>query len=598
MKHKNHKVDFCVVGGGLAGMCAAIAAARRGIKVALIQDRPVFGGNASSEIRMWICGVCGRDNRETGIIEELQLENRYRNPRSNYSIWDSVLYEKVRFEPNITMLLNCSANDIEMDGSRIKAVKAWQLTTETWHRVEAELFSDCSGDSILAPLTGAEFRIGREAREEFGEDAAPEVSDDKTMGLSCLLQTRETNSPQTFVPPQWAYKYINCGAFPHREHTINEIQNFWWLEIGGQRDTVHDTEEIRDELLKIAYGVWDHIKNHCDNKDRARNWVIDWVGVLPGKRESRRYIGDYVLRQSDLVEGREFDDVVAFGGWPMDDHHPAGFDSADKPTRFIPVPSPFGIPYRCLYSRNIENLFFAGRNISVTHTAMSSTRVMATCAALGQAVGIAAAIAVRDGLSPRDLHEKGTNELQGMLQDDDCFLLGRPREIPELSRKARLTASLGDPEPLRNRIDRSLNGEDNGWYAGPDQWVEYRFEKPEKIMLARLIFDSDLNRLIRKKKLGRDIVANGNDPAAASAREMRCCYPLHMEPMTVPECMTRAFRIEAEDENGKWTEIFRQDNNYQRLVRVPLNVKTSAVRLVCEKTWGAEKAHVFAWDVR
>lgn len=598
MKHKNHKIDFCVVGGGLAGMCAAIAAARRGIKVALIQDRPVFGGNASSEIRMWICGASGRDSRETGIIEELQLENRYRNPRSNYSIWDGILYEKVRFEPNITMLLNCSANDVEMDGSRIKAVKAWQLTTETWHRVEAELFSDCSGDSILAPLTGAEFRVGREAREEFGEDAAPEVSDDKTMGLSCLLQTRETNSPQTFVPPQWAHKYPDCDAFPHREHSINEMQNFWWLEIGGQRDTVHDTEEIRDELLKIAYGVWDHIKNHCDNKDKAKNWVLDWLGVLPGKRESRRYIGDYVLRQGDIAEGMEFDDVVAFGGWPMDDHHPGGFDSADKPTRFIPVPSPFGIPYRCLYSRNIENLFFAGRNISVTHTAMSSTRVMATCATLGQAVGIAAVIAVRDGLSPRDIQEKGTNELKDMLQDDDCFLPGRPRQIPELSLKARLSASLGDPEPLRNGIDRSLNGEDNGWHAGPDEWVEYRFEKPKKITFARLIFDSDLNRLVRKEKLGRDVIVNGNDPAAVSTREMRCCYPLNMEPRTVPECMTRAFRIEAEDREGKWTEIFRQDNNYQRLVLVPLNVKTSALRLVCEKTWGAEKAHLYAWDVR
>ena len=597
MKHKNHKVDFCVVGGGLAGMCAAIAAARHGIKVALIQDRPVLGGNASSEIRMWICGACGKDNRETGIIEELQLENRYRNPHSNYSIWDSILYEKIRFEPNITMLLNCSANDLEMDGSRIKTVKAWQLTTETWHRVEAKLFSDCSGDSILAPLSGAEFRVGREARHEFGEDAAPEIADGKTMGLSCLIQTRQTSSPQTFVPPAWAYKYLTCDAFPHREHTINETQNFWWIEIGGGRDTVHDSEEIRDELLKIAYGVWDHIKNHCDRKDRARNWALDWLGFLPGKRESRRYIGDHILRQSDITEGREFDDVVAFGGWPMDDHQPSGFQSTDKPTRFIPIPSPFGIPYRCLYSRNVENLFFAGRNISATHTAMSSTRVMATCATLGQAVGTAAAIAVRDGLSPRDLRKEGIDELQDMLQDDDCFLPGRTRKVPELTRKARLTASLGDPEPLRNGIDRSLNGQDNGWCTGPDQWVEYRFDEPQQVMMARLIFDSDLNRLIRDKKLGPDVIANGNDPAAAATREMRCCYPLHMEPRTVPSCMTRAFRIEAEDRCGKWAEIFRQDNNYQRLARVPLNVKTCALRLVCEKTWGAPNAHLFAWDV-
>ena len=598
MKRKNHKVDFCVVGGGLAGMCAAIAAARRGIRVALIQDRPVFGGNASNEIRMWICGACGRDNRETGIIEELQLENRYRNPRSNYSIWDSVLYEKVRFEPNITVLLNCSANDVEMDGSRITAVKAWQLTTETWHRVEAELFSDCSGDSILAPLTGAEFRIGREARHEFGEDAAPEVSDDKTMGLSCLIQTRETNSPQIFVPPAWAHKYPDCDAFPYREHSMNETQNFWWLEVGGQRDTIHDTEEIRDELLKIAYGVWDHIKNHCDSKDRAKNWVIDWLGVLPAKRESRRYIGDYILRQSDVASGARFDDLVAFGGWPMDDHHPAGFHNSGEPAKFISVPSPFGIPYRCLYSRNIENLFFAGRNISVTHIAMSSSRVMATCATLGQAAGTAAVIAVREGLTPRGLYENGINELQDMLQDDDCYLPGRSRRIPRLSCKAKLTASLGDPEPLRNGIDRGLSGADNGWYAGPDESVEYRFEKPKKIKLVRLIFDSDLNRLIRKKKLGPDVIANGNDPAAVSTREMRCCYPLQLEPRTVPACMTRAFRIEAEDKNGSWTNIFRQDNNYQRLVRVPLDIETSALRLVCEKTWGAEKAHLLAWDVR
>jgi len=597
MKHKNHKVDFCVVGGGLAGMCASIAAARRGIKVALIQDRPVLGGNTSSEIRMWICGACGKDNRETGIIEELQLENRYRNPRSNYSIWDSVLYEKVRFEPNITMLLNCSANDVEMEGSRIKAAKAWQLTTETWHHIEAKLFADCSGDSILAPLTGAEFRVGREARHEFDEDVAPDAADSKTMGLSCLIQVRETDSPQSFIPPKWANKYHSCDDFPHREHGIGETQNFWWLEIGGEKDTIHDTEEIRDELLKIAYGAWDHIKNHCKDRKKARNWVIDWVGVLPGKRESRRYIGDYVLRQGDVKAGGRFDDLVSYGGWPMDDHHPAGFHNSGEPTRFISVPSPFGIPYRCLYSRNIENLFCAGRNISVTHAAMSSTRVMATCATLGQAVGNAAAIAVRDCLNPRSVYKHNINELQDMLQDDDCYLPWRQRKIPKLSRKAELTASQGDPEPLRNGIDRSINGQDNGWYADPGQWVEYRFDKPEKIRCTRIIFDSDLNRLIRKKKLGSDVIANGNDPAIVSTREMKCCYPLHMELKAVPACMTKVFRIEAEDKCGNWVEVFREDNNYQRLVLVSLDIETSALRLICEDTWGAERVHLFAWNV-
>ena len=167
LKKVTHKVDFCVVGGGIAGMLAAISAARHGVKVALMQDRPVLGGNASSEIRMWICGAGSRvrNLQETGILEEIALENMKRNPERNYSIWDSILYEKVRFEPNITLLLNCACTSVEMDGSSIKSVTGFQLTTYTWHTVEAKIFADCSGDSILAPLTGAEHRIGREDRK-------------------------------------------------------------------------------------------------------------------------------------------------------------------------------------------------------------------------------------------------------------------------------------------------------------------------------------------------------------------------------------------------------------------------------------------------
>ena len=173
MRHVVHRADLCVVGGGLAGMCAAIAAARHGVRVALMHDRPVLGGNASSEIRMWICGARGENNRETGIIEEIALENLYRNPLRNYSMWDTVLYDKVRHEDNVALILNCSCTDLQMDGNRIRSVKGWQLTTQTWHTVEADLFADCSGDSILAPLSGAQFRMGREARREFGEDIEP-----------------------------------------------------------------------------------------------------------------------------------------------------------------------------------------------------------------------------------------------------------------------------------------------------------------------------------------------------------------------------------------------------------------------------------------
>jgi len=576
MRHKTHKVDFCVVGGGLAGMCAAVAAARSGAKVVLMQDRPVLGGNASSEVRMWICGAHGPHKRETGIVEELIFENLYRNPMGSWSIWDSVTYGKLRFEPNLTLLLNCSCNEVAMQGKRIRSVKGWQLTTETWHTVSAELFADCSGDSILAPLTGADFRVGREARAEFDEDIEPEKADRRTMGMSCLIQARETGRPQAFIPPAWAHSFPTEEDLPYRGHDVRSgTNNFWWLELGGEHDSIHDTEALRDELLRIAFGVWDHIKNQGDHG--AENWVLDWVGFLPGKRESRRYVGDHILTQNDVrAEGR-FDDLVAYGGWSMDDHHPGGFRHPGKPTEFHPAPSPYGIPYRSLYSRNIQNLFCAGRNISASHAAMSSTRVMATCATLGQAVGTAAVLAIAAGLTPRGVYEELTPQLKQMLMDDDCYLPWNRREIPRLAQSAALTASEGDPEPLRNGVDRPVGDDDNGWTGALGSWVEYCFKRRRRIREARLVFDSNLAERILNQPSG---------------------YPLDQAPRTVMPTIVRAFRLDAATGDGTWQTVFRQEDNYQRFVRVPLAVTTAALRLVPETTWGADSAHVFAFDVR
>jgi len=574
MKHKTHRVDFCVVGGGLAGICTALAAARHGARVALVNDRPVLGGNASSEIRMVVCGAHGAHNRETGIIEEILLENIYRNSLRNYSIWDSILYEKVRFEDNITLLLNCSCNELEMDGNRIKSVKGWQLTSETWHTVEANLFADCSGDSILAPLSGAEFRMGREAQREFDEDIEPEEADRKTMGLSCLIQAREVDSPQPFIPPAWANQYLTDDDLHQRDHSLGGDNNFWWIELGGEQDSIHDTEEIRDELLKVAFGVWDHIKNHGDHG--ADNWALEWVGFLPGKRESRRYLGDHIMTQNDVRAEDRFDDLVAYGGWTMDDHHPGGMRWPGQPTIFHPAPSPFGIPYRCLYSRNVANLFCAGRNISVTHAAFSATRVMATCALLGQAAGTAAAIAIRDGLAPRGIYEKRIQELKQTLMDDDCYLPWNVRRVPALTQEAEITASESDPEPLRNGLDRPIGDADNGWTGSPGAWVQYTFDAARRVRKLRLVFDSDLNR------------REYNAPFY---------YPVKAEVVSVPRAMTRTFRVEALNVNGEWTTIARVENNYQRLVRIETDVQTSAVRFIPETTWGADRVHVFAWDV-
>ena len=582
-QEKNYKVDFCVIGGGIAGMTAAISAARHGVKVLLMHDRPVLGGNASSEIRMWICGAHGENNRETGLLEEISLDNFYRNPYKNYSIWDSILYEKVRFEENITLLLNCSCNNAEMDGNKIKSVKGWQLTTQTWHVVEAELFADCSGDSVLAPLTGAEHRWGREAGKEFSESIAPNVADKKTMGLSCLIQARQFNEKRSFIPPFWANKYTK-EDLPYRIPNMDNMnENFWFLELGGMQDTIHDSEEIRDELLKVAFGMWDFIKNNSESN--ADNWELDWVGFLPGKRESRRYVGDYIMNQNDVEHEGRFDDMVAYGGWPMDDHNPGGINTKEFPTIFHPAPTPYGIPYRCLYSKNIDNLFFAGRNISFTHSSLSSSRVMGTCAIIGQAVGNAAALAVKNRLTPRGIYQEKIGELKQILMEDDCYLPWNKRAMSDLTQNASLKASEGEAENLRNGADRPIGEVDNGWYGNLNSWVEYSFSEPKPIEYIRIVFDSDLNR----KTLADNFRLENHAMVSNIYLNQPACTP--------PTTLVKDFRIEIMDEDGIYKVFKSIKGNYQRVIMLPINIKTKAIRFIPESTWGSQKAHLFALDI-
>ncbi|NQT88115.1 FAD-dependent oxidoreductase, partial [bacterium] len=351
MRELTHEADVCVVGGGMAGLTAALAAARHGATVVLLHDRPVLGGNASSECRVHICGADRHNSiknmRETGILEELRLENLARNPNRVFSIWDTVLYEKARLQDGLTLLLNCTCQRAAMAGDRIESVTGWQLTTETYHTVRARVFIDCSGDGILAPLTGADHRIGREARAEYDESIAPETADSRTMGMTCLFQSREYDCPQPFTPPSWARTFESADDLPYGARGIGWWQmGYWWVELGGEHDSIHDTETLRDKLLAITYGVWDFIKNRSGQP--AENWALDWVQFLPAKRESRRYVGRRVLTQNDVEAEGPFPDVVAYGGWSMDDHHPAGFEAVRvgaPATIFHHSPSPFGIPY-------------------------------------------------------------------------------------------------------------------------------------------------------------------------------------------------------------------------------------------------------------
>ncbi|MFA7636592.1 MAG: FAD-dependent oxidoreductase [Monoglobales bacterium] len=583
LTHVQHDTDFCVVGGGLAGMCAAISAARHGLKVVIMQDRPVFGGNASSEIRMWVCGARGKNNRETGIMEEIALEALYRNPYRIYPVWDTVLYEKVKQEKNITALLNCSCTDAQMDGNKIISVTGWQTTTQKWHTVSAKYFADCSGDSILAPLTGAEFRMGRESKDEFGESYAPDKADKKTMGMSCLIQARKMDSPRPFIAPDWAYKYTKEDLEPyHLPNIDNGKENFWYMELGGEYDSIGDTEELRDRLIKVALGIWDFVKNSGNSS--AENWELEFLGFLPGKRESRRYVGDHILIQSDVESEGKFDDIIAYGGWSMDDHHPAGIDTKELPTIFHPAPSPFGIPYRCIYSKNIENLFFAGRNISVSHMALSSTRVMATCGVLGQAAGIAAAIACKYNLSPRQVYQQKINELKQTLMLDDCYLPFNKMEMSEITKNAQIKADCEFPDRLRSGVDRSR--EDDCVIIELGKEIIYDFGKPTEIKGIRFIFDSDLNR----ETVSEDNFLNDKTTI--------CNIPLNLKPVCVPKTLVKQLSVYSfDDEKNEWTPLSAIENNHQRLVNLSVSAKCSALKFVPEQTQGSEKAHIFSINV-
>ncbi len=441
--------DLVVVGGGLAGTCCAITAARAGLRVTLIQDRPVLGGNASSEVRLWALGATshmGNNNRwarEGGVIDEILLENTFRNREGNPLILDTVLLEKVACESNITLLLNTAMIDCtKADAETIASVRAFCSQNSTMYEIEAPLFCDASGDGALGFLAGAAFRMGAESCEEFGEKFAPTAEYGELLGHSLYFYTKDTGKPVRFVAPDYALKDITQIPRYRRFNTQEHGCQLWWIEYGGRLDTVHQSEAIKWELWRVIYGVWDYIKNSGEFPE-AETMTLEWVGQVPGKRESRRFEGDYMLTQHDLIEQREHDDAVSYGGWAVD-LHPADGVFSEKPScNQWHSKGVYQIPYRCLYSRNIKNLFLAGRIISASHVAFGSSRVMATCAHAAQAVGVAAAICRRNGQQPAALaSSQHIGELQRELMRTGQYIPGHRRDDPDdLAQAATITAS-------------------------------------------------------------------------------------------------------------------------------------------------------------
>ena len=580
--------DLLVAGGGLAGVLAAVSAARHGTKVILVQDRSRLGGNSSSEIKMHVVGANGHKGRpgwrEGGLIEEFRLDDAANNPQRCWELWDLLLYDKVVSEPNITPLLDTTLYHAEVKDGMIQRVQARCDRTEHIYRIAAKLFADCTGDSRLGIEAGAEFRVGHESRTEHGESLAPETADKQTQGCSILFTSRDFGKPMPFTPPKWARQITekNLKSRPIRTWEYG----YWWIEWGGHTNTVRDNERIRFELLGIVMGVWDYIKN-SGKFPTAANWALDWVGMLPGKREARRLIGDHILTQQDLMGlSGDFEDAVCIGGWPMDEHPPTGFDDPEKPPFVsIKLKDVYNIPFRCLYNKSISNLLMAGRNISATHTAFSSTRVMATCAVEGQAIGTAAALCVQHNLLPRGLYEdkaKLKQLQQTLLRDDQTIKAVKNEDPHDLARKATVTASAEDANcQAANVINgwvRAIPGSYENRWAAPlgenGAWIEVTWEKPETIRRVQLTFDSGFQRELTL-----------SSSAAANEGVIRAPQP---------ETVKKYSLLYQQDDGKEWVELASVDGNHQRMCRHDFQpVSAKRIRIHVKETNGDNLARIF-----
>lgn len=411
------KYDFVVVGAGVAGMCAAVAAARKGCKVALINDRPVIGGNNSSEIRVHLGGRIEMEpypNLGNLVKEFGHTKGGNAQPADFYE--DEKKMEFIENESNIDLFINYRAISVEMEARNIKSVITKHIETGEEICFEAPLFSDCTGDGTIGYLAGADFRMGRESRAEFGENIAPEKADKMTMGASVQWYSVEVGKKEMFPS-------FNYGTVFTEENSEKATMGEWTWETGMNKDQIFEAEKIRDYGLLVIYSNWSFLKNNYTDKKKYENRSLGWVAYIAGKRESRRLLGDYILKEGDIEKNVFHEDATATASWSIDLHFPDPSNSKHFPgeefkaaTNHIKI-YPYPIPYRCLYSRNINNLYMAGRNISVTHVALGTMRVMRTTAMLGEVVGLAASLCNKYQVMPREIYFYHLDDLNELMKE-------------------------------------------------------------------------------------------------------------------------------------------------------------------------------------
>lgn len=604
-RNEEKKYEIVVVGGGLSGVCAAIAAARHGARVALVQARPMLGGNASSEIRMHVCGAncqqAKKNVNETGILLELMLENKRLNPSYNYNLWDALLIDKVQKTDGLDLFLNTVMDSVDCADGKIRSIHCYQSTTEKHLTFIADVFMDCTGHGTLGFFAGAEYRMGSEGREEFHEPDAPPAETDDLMGNTILFKAVDRGHPVPFEKPDFCNTYteeqlakrihynftgtLNGDKVEKNGKGLPELYcsdyGYWWIELGGDSgDIIGHSEEIRDDLMRALWGIWDHIKNGGEHG--AANYELQWCGIIPGTRDSRRLVGAYLLNENDILANRVFEDAVAYGGWPMDVHTPGGLKDTDRtPSRVINFDGVYTIPFRSYYSVNIKNLMMAGRIIGATKLGMSSSRVMATCAVGGQAAGTAAAMCVRAKKIPSELSPAEIKDLQLQLYRDDCFLPSLVLNDPDdLAPEATVSASSEQAGyEAVNVTDGKTRADENGthaWRSGSiakePATLTLHFGRTVPLHEIRLIFDPDLSAELT---------------ISLSSKKQSRQLP------TLSPCLVKSYRLTAK-KNGK--PVFQTDveKNASRLAVHPIGeILADEILLQVRSTYGDDYATVF-----
>lgn len=424
---EQYSYDVIVTDGGIAGMCAAATASRLGCKVALINDRPVLGGNNSSEVRVHLGGNIGvgpnsglgRMIREFGHSKEGNAK-----PAANYEDEKKELF--IANEKNITLYANYRAISVKPDGNRIESVIIKHIENGKEVELKAPLFSDCTGDGTIGYLAGADYNMGRESRAEYGEELAPIQPDKMTMGSSVQWYSADKGKPTRF--PIFSY-----GLQFNEKNCEKVTMGEWKWETGMNFNQIDDFERIRDYGLMVIYSNWSFLKNELKDNKKYKNRALDWVAYIAGKRESRRLLGDYILKQDDIDKNVYHEDASFVTTWSIDLHFPDSLNASHFPdapfkaaTKHIHI-YPYAVPYRCLYSRNIENLFMAGRNISVTHVALGTVRVMRTTGMMGEVVGMAASLCKKYNTTPRGVYQKHLPELKALMKEG----VGKKEGIPD-----------------------------------------------------------------------------------------------------------------------------------------------------------------------